>query len=361
MVDRSRNKGAYLRLLSVLAIIGTAGYAGVTAWHRTASTPAEAPPLSEIPVATVTVGGPSHADLLPSAEEKAAAIRADAPAEAAAAAAQAHPAPVSTFKVATADSLDDLFQRLGYRLASVRAGESVPRVVLARFPRDFHAIPEVERRKRLFVKSVLPLVLDVNEELAEQRGRLERLARRLEAGEVLDEADRAWIAFMAARYGTAPDDIETLLERIDIIPPSIAVAQAAIESGWATSRFAREGNALFGQYSYARRAEGIVPAERAPGETFKIRSFRQLRDAVRAYAHNLNTHYAYAEFRARRAAARRAGRPLDGYELAGALTRYSVRGDEYVEDIRKVIRANDLAAFDQARLARAPVRLPTGT
>ena len=354
MVDLSRNKGAYLRLLGAAALLATAGYGGIVAWQRTASMPS-VPARAEVPVATISVAA------IPSADAKAGAIRATAPDGAAAAGPAVRPSPASTLKVATADSLDSLFQRLGYRLASVRAGESVPRVVLARFPGDFHAIPEVERRKRLFVKSVLPLVLEVNEELSAQRARLLRLHRRREAGKSLEAADRDWIAFMAARYGTAPDDLETLLRRVDIIPPSIAIAQAAIESGWATSRFAREGNALFGQYSYTRRGNGIVPARRPAGETFEIRSFRQLRDAVRAYAHNLNTHFAYAEFRAHRAAANRAGRLLDGYELADALSRYSVRGDEYVEDIRKVIRANDLAALDRARLARAAVRLPTGT
>jgi Bax protein len=143
---------------------------------------------------------------------------------------------------------------------------------------------------------------------------------------------------------------------MDIIPPSLALAQSAEESGWGTSRFARQGNALFGQWTWDR-SQGIRPSAAAASATHAIRRFPTLLAAVRAYARNLNTHRAYASFRLERERLRQQSQPISGFRLATTLTRYSERGGAYVRSLHAIMRGNDLARFDQARLSPAPVEM----
>lgn len=259
----------------------------------------------------------------------------------------------------TGTTVAEVRRVLNYDLEHVTAGAAaVPRVFLASIPKGLDEIREVSVRKAVFFKSVLPLVLQVNEEIRGDRRRLRELRKEIEAGNKPDAIDRLWLAVMARRYEVERGDIDALLRRVDVIPPSLALAQAAKESGWGTSRFAREGNALFGQWTYA---EGnLVPEERAADAGHMIKRFRRLIDSVRAYALNLNTHGAYREFRSLRAMLRRDGRPLDGRVLAGTLTRYSERGAQYVTAIQSLISYNNLHRFDDARLANTePVNNPT--
>ncbi len=160
---------------------------------------------------------------------------------------------------------------------------------------------------------------------------------------------RQWLYEMAKRYETNPYDWDAFMARVDIVPPSLAIAQAAEESGWGTSRFAREGNALFGQYTY-KASNGILPEERANGRHHLIRAYSSLVEGVRSYMHNLNYHRAYGEFRSARKWLRAHAKPMDGHTLAGELIRYSERGAAYVETIRHIIRANKLSPLDDARL-----------
>ena len=127
------------------------------------------------------------------------------------------------------------------------------------------------------------------------------------------------------------------------------MAQAVEESGWGTSRFAREGNAVFGQYTF-RRGHGLVPKRREAGKRHEVKSFAALHNSVAAYMHNLNSHRAYRESREQRASRRAERQGPDGIALAATLTRYSARGAAYVKTIQTIIRANDLTRFDQARL-----------
>ena len=141
-------------------------------------------------------------------------------------------------------------------------------------------------------------------------------------------------------------DFEELLRRVDIVPPSLALAQAAEESGWGVSRFARRGKALFGQKVF-RGGEGLVPLERPDGARYRVRSFDRVIDGVRAYLHNLNTHYAYARFRRVRARMRQEDGTLDSYGLAGTLLKYSERREAYLETIREIMQVNGLTVFDR--------------
>ena len=237
----------------------------------------------------------------------------------------------------TVRKLSDTFNSLGYDLKTVISGDGeVPRLFLASLPEDFGKIRQAEERKALFFRTVLPLILQVNEEILADRRRLWNLRYRVRTGLRLEAADRLWLIVMSERYGVGEDDIDGLLRRVDIIPTSLALAQGAEESGWGTSRFAREGN--------------LVPLRRDDGKIHQVRAFETLLDGAKAYAKNLNTHRAYRGFRKLRAAMRRAGQPVEGEVLARTLLSYSERGPAYIETILSIIAANGLSTLDDARL-----------
>lgn len=247
-------------------------------------------------------------------------------------------------------ALDAHFEQIEYDLANVRdLGNNVPRLYLKTLPADIADVVSVKTRKRVFIKAILPVVLRVNEDILAAREKLQGLRDILDSGMSLSDDQRKWLYEMADRYETDPYDWDAFMARVDIIPPSLAIAQAAEESGWGTSRFAREGNALFGQYTFAA-ANGMLPEERASGQNHLIRAYSSLVDGVRSYMHNLNYHRAYGEFRSSRKWLRDRAQPIDGDKLAGELLRYSERGAKYVKTLRTIMRANNLAPLDDARL-----------
>lgn len=216
-------------------------------------------------------------------------------------------------------------------------------VSLANKP-DFRAIPDPDHRKQRFFEYLVPAVERVNVEVRQRRQRLLRIAEKHERG-TLSRADREWLEGMAERYRVNADSpgarISALQRHIDTLPGALVIAQAAIESGWGTSRFAREGNNLFGEWCFTSGC-GLVPNRRSEGASHEVRWFPSVIHSIRSYMHNLNSHPAYEDVRARRAAARRAGREPTAIDLAGGLEKYSERGAVYVEEVRTVIRANDL-------------------
>lgn len=257
---------------------------------------------------------------------------------------------VTVASLREAHALAERFDSMGYRLDHVREhGHPVPRVFLAEMPRDLHAVPEVSLKKTVFFQTMLPLILKENERILADRHRLIRLKSERALGRKLTAADRLWLAVLAERYKVKDDDIDTLMVRVDIIPPSLAMAQAAEESGWGTSRFAQVGNAIYGQWTTAD-GEGLVPEKRPEGMDHKVRAFDNLQQSVAAYMRNLNTHAAYTALRRERRKLRASGGALDGSLLAGTLTRYSERGAEYVDTVRTIIDANNLRELDDARL-----------
>ena len=237
-------------------------------------------------------------------------------------------------------------------LPAVRSGQvGVPAVVPRRVPGVLASDAPAGLRKDIFLRTVLPAVLRVNANLRRDRRFVARAAWLRAAGQQLDATTHMRLTRLAERYRTDPDDLKTLRRRVDTLPPSLVLAQAAIESGWGRSRFAQSGNALFGQRSYHCSDCGMVPRGYGEDPGFRVVQFKSVAGSVRAYLRNLNTHPAYAALRQARAAARRAGRRLDSQRLATFLTRYSERGAAYVADVQATIAANDLRAFDTARLA----------
>lgn len=256
----------------------------------------------------------------------------------------------------TVDAMLRKFEQEGFDLADLRspAGHlEVPRIFLAALPIDIADVNITEKRKRAFIKVMLPHILRENERIAANRERVERLHERLQRGATLAARDDAWLRQISDQYGLDEVDTAELLNRLDVIPPALALAQSIEESGWGTSRFALLGNAVFGQWTWIP-GNGIVPENRPDGETYEVQRFRSLEQSVAAYMRNLNSKSSYREFRDKRASMRARGDDLDSYQLAGQLQRYSVRGADYIRTIRSIMKSNGLEMFDGSRLADEP-------
>ncbi len=253
---------------------------------------------------------------------------------------------------ASVRDLQHIFRTRDYDLTVVRrTGQAVPRLYVSELPRDFGGLGDVRAHKAVFLRVLLPLVLMANEEIEALRRRALGLVHREAAGQALFAADRAWLEELAVRFGVDDGDRDELVRRLDRIPVGLALAQAVQESGWGRSRFAREGNALYGQRTWRHKIPGLVPMRREVAETHRVRAYPDLMSAARSYMHNLNTHPAYVEFRALRAHMRARGEPLDGARLARALVRYAEDGPLYVAALHAIMRANALTAFDRAKLS----------
>ncbi|HEY4893608.1 MAG TPA: glucosaminidase domain-containing protein [Reyranella sp.] len=234
----------------------------------------------------------------------------------------------------TADELAGFFRDVAYILTDIRQGEAVPPIKVERVPADL-VTKDGNERKALFITALLPVVLEVNQRVLADREQLLYLRDKMASEPMrMSPIERIWLEDLADRYGTPVDRIDELVRRVDVVPPSMAIAQGGVESGWGTSPAARTGNALFGQI----RAGSPQP-------------FTNVGEATDAYITNLNTHPAYAGFRAARAALRERGESLDGYNLIGSLLRYSELGQNYVKFVRQIMRENELTDFDRARLS----------
>ncbi len=268
------------------------------------------------------------------------------------------PAPASQVAVAagpvlpardtkSATRLGPAMTRIGYKLNAVADGAEVPRLLLHSMPSNMADVTNLSRRKAVFLRVMLPLVLKVDEAVAAKRARLKDIASAIRTGEPLSNEDMGWLGTLAENYnvpwnGTANMQVvRRLLYRVDVVPPSLALAQAAMETGWGTSLRARVYHNVFGLTFAADNGKEAVLA-----------SFPNLLAAVRFYVHTLNTHPAYAAFRRIRAEARARGGHLNGERLALALEAYSEIGRTYVHDIRTLIRQNDLTRFEHAQLSK---------
>ena len=263
------------------------------------------------------------------------------------------PEPPQSFAPVDTYHLKDYFSQLNYDLDILDAG--VPRLEVTSLPHDFSLIDDSQERRELFIMTMLPMILLANEEIAKDRKRVIELLNENDRRNPIAVDDMHWLQALAEHYrirNFSPDDPKTrekLLRRVDTLPVSMALAQAANESGWGTSRFARQGNNLFGEWTFIKGA-GIVPLRRDPGATHEVRLFPTLHESMRSYMHNLNTHRAYTELRVRRYELREAGIEPTGPELSVGLKKYSERGTAYVRDIRRMIEQNRFSLFREARL-----------
>jgi len=250
-----------------------------------------------------------------------------------------------------ASTIKQLYEDTGYKLDDVRKNKLVKPVALDSFPREIKMIENTKKRKELFLQIVLPLVLQENNNIRLDRKRLFSIINKSNNTNL----ERKWLNKKYKQYGIPSKDLSTLKVRMDEIPVSLALAQAAKETGWGTSRFAQEGNALFGQWTWS--GEGLKPKESDEHEGHKVMKFNILQASVRAYQRNLNTHKTYRDFRLVRAQLRDEGKELDSIVLSQYLDEYAETGQEYVKILRKIIEQNNLKDFDNAKLLPSSLEL----
>lgn len=256
--------------------------------------------------------------------------------------------------------LEEAFRTFDYSLDEVRkSGKPVPRLRLVSLPSGMADLKDADRRKAVFLALILPMILEANSQIAVERRRLIYIASMIESGRSLAPNLQTWLERLAGRYKSKVDRLDVLMKRVDILPVSLAMAQGAIESGWGTSRFAVQGNAIFGQWTTAG-GRGMAPEQREEGMTHKVRAFDRLSESVAAYILNLNTHRAYRDLRTLRQQSRRQGMQPDGVTLAAGLEPYSEKGPEYVEILRSIMRVNGLAPFDAAILGDGVIAFESG-
>ena len=251
----------------------------------------------------------------------------------------------------SASTIEQLFKDTKYNLKDVRKSKLVKPINLELLPNEMKMIENTKRRKNLFIQIILPLILEENNRIKLDRKKLFSILNRSNNSNL----EKKWLDKKFKQYGVVNKDVSTLKVRMDIVPVSLAIAQAAKETGWGTSRFALEGNALFGQWTWS--GEGIKPAGADDNTTHKVMRFKILKSSVRAYQRNLNTHPSYKQFRMARAELRDNKKNLNSLILANYLDKYAETGKEYIEILKKIINQNNLTDFDDVKLLPSSLQL----
>ena len=251
----------------------------------------------------------------------------------------------------SAQEIEKLFRETDYNLINVRKTKLVQPFPIAHLPEEMKIIQGIKKKKNLFIKIILPLILEENNKVKLDRKKLFAILNKSNNS----AAEKRWLNQKFKQYGVLNKDLLTLKIRMDIVPVSLAIAQAAKETGWGKSRFALEGNALFGQWTWS--GEGIKPAGADADSTHKVMKFKVLKTSVKAYLRNLNTHSSYKRFRLIRAVLRDNEKSLDSLILANYLDKYAETGEKYIIILKKIIKQNNLKDFDDVKLMPSSIQL----
>jgi len=258
--------------------------------------------------------------------------------------------PIDSVRLSAA-TIEELFKSTDYKLEDVRKNKLVKPISLTLLPTEIKKIENTKKRKDLFIQIILPLIIKENNYIRLDRKKLFGILNK----SINTKAEKFWLNSKFKQYGVVGKDLSTLKIRMDEVPVSMAIAQAAKETGWGTSRFAQEGNALFGQWTWS--GKGIKPSEADDDSTHKVMKFNVLQASVRAYNRNLNTHSSYKNFRSTRAELRSEGKKLDSMILSEHLEKYAEIGKEYVRVLQQIIKQNNLTDFDDAKLLPSSISL----
>ena len=250
-----------------------------------------------------------------------------------------------------ASTIKQLFEDTNYSLKEVRENKLVKPIALTLLPNEIRMIENTKKRKEFFIQIVLPLILKENNNIRIDRKRLFNIINKSKNTPL----EKKWLEKKYKQYGIPSKDLSILKIRMDEVPVSLALAQAAKETGWGTSRFAQEGNALFGQWTWS--GEGLKPKDADKDQGHKVMKFNVLQASVRAYQRNINTHSSYLKFREERAKLRDQDLKLDSLKLAEYLDQYAETGNQYVEVLKKIILQNNLKDFDDAKLLPSSINL----
>ena len=250
-----------------------------------------------------------------------------------------------------ASTIEQLFQDTDYTLQDVREKKLVKPIALTLLPAEIKMIENTKKRKDFFIQIILPLILQENNNIKLDRKRLFSIINKSKNTNL----EKKWLQKKYKQYGVPSKDLSELKIRMDEIPVSLAIAQAAKETGWGTSRFAQEGNALFGQWTWS--GEGLKPKDAEKNQGHKVMKFNVLQASVRAYQRNLNTHSSYKNLRQARAELRDKGKKLDSLILVKYLNEYAETGEQYVDVLQKIIKQNNLKDFDDTKLLPSSIEL----
>ena len=258
--------------------------------------------------------------------------------------------PTDTVRL-SASTIEELFKSTNYNLIDVRKNKLVKPISLTLLPKEIKKIENTKKRKDFFIQIILPLVIKENNNIKLDRNKLFSILKKSQN----TKNENNWLNLKFKQYGVVNKNLSTLKIRMDEVPASMAIAQAAKETGWGTSRFAQEGNALFGQWTWT--GEGIKPAGADDDSTHKVMKFKVLQASVKAYQRNLNTHSTYKDFRRARASLRDKGKKLDSIILTEHLDKYAETGKQYVRILQQIIKQNNLEDFDDAKLLPSSIEL----
>ena len=241
--------------------------------------------------------------------------------------------------------LVNVFNKNNYNYETVLKHKKVPNLYISSLPEDFSKIVSSSKKKSLFVRSILPLIVKENNRIKTLSSRIKNLRSNFKK---IGRSEAIWLDKMMSSYKVKSNDINDLITKVDIIPVSIALGQAAIESGWGTSRFAMEGNALYGQWSW-KTGSGIVPKGRDVNEVYEVKSFLSLSNSVSSYMKNLNTHQNYKNFRVNRKLLREHNIPVSGLYLYKYLDKYAIDSN-YSDTLKKIIDINKFEELENVEI-----------
>jgi Bax protein len=259
---------------------------------------------------------------------------------------ETNPSDVTVDYISESSEMIEIFKKYQFSVDSLLNNQSANLIIFSSLPKDFMEIQPVVERKRLFINTLIPIIYSENVQILNDRKKILDWWRESDGENFSRDFWPQWLFELSEKYGSSDSNLGNLLVRVDIIPISLALAQAAIESGWGTSRYSREGNAVYGQYTFDE-SKGLKPKNRNENDQFFIKRFSNLSESVRSYLKNINTHLAYADFREERKKLRMSGENLSGYKLVNFLKDYSERKESYVKDVKEIMTSNNFQKFDK--------------
>ena len=251
--------------------------------------------------------------------------------------------------ISESSEMIEIFNKYQFSIDNLLNNQSANLVIFSSLPTDFMDIQPIIERKRLFINTLIPIIYSENLQILNDRKKILDWWRESDGENFSRDFWPQWLFELSEKYGSSDSNLGNLLMRVDIIPISLALAQSAIESGWGTSRYSREGNAVFGQYTFDE-AKGLKPKDRNENDEFFIKKFPNLSESVRSYLKNINTHLAYADFREERKKLRMSGENLSGYKLVNFLKDYSERRESYVKDVKEIMSSNNFQKYDKGNV-----------
>ena len=251
--------------------------------------------------------------------------------------------------ISESSEMIEIFNKYQFSVDNLLNNQSANLVIFSSLPTDFMDVQPIIERKRLFINTLIPIIYSENLQILNDRKKILDWWRESDGENFSRDFWPQWLFELSENYGSSDSNLGNLLMRVDIIPISLALAQSAIESGWGTSRYSREGNAVFGQYTFDE-SKGLKPKDRNENDEFFIKKFPNLSESVRSYLKNINTHLAYADFREERKKLRMSGENLSGYKLVNFLKDYSERRESYIKDVKEIISSNNFQKYDKGNV-----------